>query len=240
MLEIYPLSCYTHPFQHWLGLIWLEFSLHPASDLIWRHDLWPSIVFGLICFGFLLFFPLRKLWALFSSCFINLISDLKWNLWQPVPPLSATRRLECNRTTLFSLIRNALMSPLLPLRPLCSSQCFVLPACWRCSLIHGVWLDRSGGWRDGSVCQLCLADDATLHPSLRMPPLLFCLSVLHSPPFFQCFPSVSSLFLPYSRTTFLVGLLPVCVISCWLTDKTTITEFNWLSQLWCIQVTSID
>ncbi len=77
----YPLSCYTHPFQHWLGLIWLEFSLHPASDLIWRHDLWPSIVFGLICFGFLLFFPLRKLWALFSSCFINLISDLKWNLW---------------------------------------------------------------------------------------------------------------------------------------------------------------
>lgn len=85
MLEIYPLFCYTHPFQHWLGLIWLEFSLHPASDLIWRHDLWPSIVFGLICFCFPLFFPLRKLWALFSSCFINLlinlISDLKWNLW---------------------------------------------------------------------------------------------------------------------------------------------------------------
>ncbi len=48
-----PLFCYTHPFQHWLGLIWLEFSLHPASDLIWRHDLWPSIVFGLICFSFL-------------------------------------------------------------------------------------------------------------------------------------------------------------------------------------------
>lgn len=79
------------------------------------------------------------------------------------------------------------MWPLLLLWPLCSSQCFVLPACWRRCVILTFWLDSSGGVERWDCLPALSCWHATLHPSLWML-LLFFLSDLHFLPFINVFP----------------------------------------------------